>query len=194
MKNISLILIACLISFTTFAQKKTTAAKPKTTIAKSKTAVVQKKEVPNQKKIDEATAAFDKELQGTWKMNEMTTGDTYINATKKIIKFSGDLEKEMTPENRAKIEANKSSYITKVSSSSAIFNGKDVTYYIAGVTKRGTYTLSPQGSAYTANIVLADGSKDIMAGLTIKDNTLYVTQTIKTYKTEMVFVKIVPRK
>jgi len=195
MKNIAFILLACLLSFTTFAQKKTATTKTKTTTAKSKTAVATKKADPEaQKKIDEATAAFDKELQATWKLNEMTVDGTYINATKKIMTIPEETEKLLTAEQRKTFDSQKPMYITKASASSVTFNGKDIAYIINNTPKKGTYTLKPKGDSYVADIVLSDGTKETMDIVSVKNNMLSVVQTIKTYKAEMVFVKIVPRK
>lgn len=187
MKNIAILIFACLINITAFAQKKATAAKPKT-------AVAQTKEDPNQKKIDEATAAFDKELQATWKLNEMTVDGTYINATKKIMTIPEETEKLLTAEQRKTFDSQKPMYITKASASSVTFNGKDIAYIINNTPKKGTYTLKPKGDIYVADITLSDSTKETMDIISIKNNMLSIVQTIKTYKTEMVFVKIVPRK
>ena len=185
MKNIAIVLFACLINFTAFAQKKATAAKPKTT-------VTEKKAGPDQKKIDEATANFDKTLQGTWKLNEITSENMYVNATRKEVKFSEEAEKERTADQRKAFEDYKKTYLIKVSASNIVFDGKNISYYLVGSPKKGTYTLKKQGEAYVADITLSDGSKDTMQVL-VKDNALNVAKNLNGSDVKLAFVKFIPK-
>lgn len=193
MKNIAIVLFACLINFTAFAQKKAATAQKKATTVQNKAAVANKKADAAQKKIDEATASFDKELQGTWKLNEVINDRVYINLVKKQITYPEAIEKEHTPEQRASIEAYKSTYLTRVAASTIVFKGKSVSYYILGDKQTGTYTLKQKGDGYIADIVSSDGSIESI-GLTIKDNILNAAKAIKGTDNQMVFIKYVPRK
>ena len=193
MKNIAFILFACLLSFTTFAQKKTTTTKQKTTTAKSKTAVTTKKADPEaQKKIDEATAAFDKELQGTWKLNEITSENMYVNATTKEMKFSDESEKDRTEEQRKASQEYNKVYLMKVAASSVIFDGKNISYYLVGSSKKGTYILKKNGEVYNVDITLSDGTKDAME-VSIKGRALNAAKKLNGNDLKLAFVKFIPK-
>ena len=137
-----------------------------------------------------AQSKIEKDLQGTWKMTEMNVGGTFANATTKEIKFSKEIESQLTPEKRAAFNTNKQAFLDKIGESRMSFSDRKINYVIGDIIKDGTYTIKPQADAYVLTVTGSDGSNDVMI-IGIKNGKLHIVESDDKNRGEMVFSKIV---
>jgi hypothetical protein len=139
-----------------------------------------------------AQSTIEKDLEGLWKMTEMNVGGILANATTKEIKFTKELESELTAEKRAAFNANKQAFLDKISSSRITFVDKKVNYSIVGTEKSGSYTLTPYAGAYILTVT-EDGGESVKETMVIAivNDKLHMVNNDDEDKAEMIFKKIV---
>jgi len=135
-----------------------------------------------------AQSQIDKDMQGVWKLYEMTVNGTTIGVAANTITFSKEQEAALTPQQREGINAKKGEVIDKLKGSKITVAGIAIELLIADMNKKGTYSTKPYSDAHILTITYEDGTTDDMA-VFIKDKKLHITKSDDANRDEMVFAK-----
>ncbi|TRW23004.1 hypothetical protein FMM05_15010 [Flavobacterium zepuense] len=138
--------------------------------------------------VASAQASIEKDLQGVWKLSEITVSGTTINVAASTITFSKEKEAQLTQQQRDAVKAKKDEAISNLKNSKITVSGTTIAFVIANMDRKGTFTVKPYSDAHILTIAYEDGSADEMVAY-IKDKKLHLTKSDDANRDEMIFAK-----